>query len=716
MAEATSASAEETTANDVSIWTTSSLINVSNTVIVYSMIPLLLVMYVSHRMNLGLESSIFTGMIRTFIQLTILGYILHPIFIVGESMWYVVILYVFLMIVLAAYESTSIRACKYYFPGMFFCVLASLLMNIVVVALFTFLFLISPNPIWDPQYVIPIIGMLLGNSINGVSLSLNSMLSAFVENSTEIELYLSFGATSYEACSRLLRDAVRSGTTPQLNSMAIIGLVSIPGMMTGQILGGSPVIQAARYQMLIMYIIAFCTFGTIITEIYIALKAGFDKEHTLRTEHFIHRSTMSLKGNSKKQSFMKFMMNECLVGSRYLMQFLRLSSSTKHPSISVSSPDYDADASPDEISYLAPKGQIEVSTMFKNFDDVDYDVDLREDADETNVGKSEDDKKGESSKDKEGETNKENEKEKEVPFFQICDLTHSVEIINNESDIITQEKGKAVPKKRRILFKDFNVSLECGEIVSVMGPSGIGKTTLLRMVAGLIPLQAPKNGVIYLQGQTRSAASMDDMTIWRQQVRYISQNHKMNIPGTPQDFLRKIITFHVWKNLDHNGPPSYAYMITKTCELLTYWGIPDATLCLETEWKLLSSGEIARVLLAFALSSKPKVLLLDEVTANLDYETKLCIEESMEEYCCKESICVLWITHDQDQIDRFQSINNETTPYMMTTGRPITSSDNGNGNIDGDHAEMDDDEDDNDSVSTRGSSVIVQESSVNEEY
>ena len=71
--------------------------------------------------------------------------------------------------------------------------------------------------------------MLLGNCINGISLALNSLFTSIVECSREVELLLSFGANKYEASSRLVREAVRSASIPQLNSMAIIGLISIPG-------------------------------------------------------------------------------------------------------------------------------------------------------------------------------------------------------------------------------------------------------------------------------------------------------------------------------------------------------------------------------------------------------------------------------------------------------------------------------------------------------
>ena len=115
---------------------------------------------------------------------------------------------------------------------------------------------------------------------------MNNLCSALVEQRREIELYLSFGATRSEAVSRLLREAVRSGAMPILNSMAVIGIISIPGMMTGQILGGSPVMQAARYQMLIMYLIAVSTFAAILMQVWVILGVGFDSSHMLRSDIF----------------------------------------------------------------------------------------------------------------------------------------------------------------------------------------------------------------------------------------------------------------------------------------------------------------------------------------------------------------------------------------------------------------------------------------------
>ena len=151
--------------------------------------------------------------------------------------------YVALMILLAAHE--SVTRSKYYFPRMYVRVLGLIASNMLVVSVFAFVVVLQPTPAWNPHYVIPIVSMLLGNSINAVSLLLSLMTTSLVENPAKIKLYLCFGATRVKSTSRLLNNAVQIGATPQLNSMAIIGLISIPRMMTGKILGSTLATQAS---------------------------------------------------------------------------------------------------------------------------------------------------------------------------------------------------------------------------------------------------------------------------------------------------------------------------------------------------------------------------------------------------------------------------------------------------------------------------------------
>lgn len=100
---------------------------------------------------------------------------------------------------------------------------------------------------------VPIIGMILGNAISAIGISCNAIQKEFAENRDKIETYLAFGATRFEACRPIGKEALKLALLPTVNQMSVIGLISIPGMMTGAIIGGSSVQQAARLQMIIMF-------------------------------------------------------------------------------------------------------------------------------------------------------------------------------------------------------------------------------------------------------------------------------------------------------------------------------------------------------------------------------------------------------------------------------------------------------------------------------
>jgi putative ABC transport system permease protein len=98
--------------------------------------------------------------------------------------------------------------------------------------------------------------MILGNSLNGIALCLDRFLEHLETRVAEIELHLCFGATRREALREPMRVAVRTGMIPIINAMAAAGIVSLPGMMTGQILAGAPPLQAVAYQIVVMFMIA----------------------------------------------------------------------------------------------------------------------------------------------------------------------------------------------------------------------------------------------------------------------------------------------------------------------------------------------------------------------------------------------------------------------------------------------------------------------------
>jgi len=565
------------------------LVKLSIGALFISMIPLAIISLISISTGLELEIPILVGSSRTFVQLSILGLILEPIFVLGVDWWWLVLLYVCFMVSLASFEAVS--RSKYSFPGQLRLTLAAMLLNIFIVSVFSFGFVIRPNPGWDPQYVIPIVGMLLGNSINSISLSMNGMLISLVEQQREIELLLSFGATSFEASSRMIREAVRIGAMPTLNNMCAIGLISIPGMMTGQILGGTSVMDAAKYQMLIMYLIVMCSFGTILSVVWITQRAGFDSFHMLRIDRFTKR-------DKNKQLIL-----------RIARTVVRCCCPPKEKTVGKEENNslLDRDTESQKSSYNSPKGSLEVSIIHRRPNGMNGDS---------------------------------------APSLQVRNMTCTVPSSSGSFQNISSSRitaGSDV-SSRRLLFGNINLSMSDGHIVHISGPSGVGKSQLLRGIAGLSPID---KGDIFLKGMPFSAFA--DMTIWRQEIRYVTQ-YKVDVPGTPNDFLHRISSLQVFQNAN---APTIEELTSTTHNLLQNWGLNQSHL--DVEWSKLSGGEGQRIILALALASRPGILLLDESTSALDLDTKLQVEKSIKLFASNSGTSVLWITHDRDQIKRLGS-------------------------------------------------------------
>jgi putative ABC transport system permease protein len=114
---------------------------------------------------------------------------------------------------------------------------------------------VGPSPWHAPRYVLPILGMVLGNTLTSVSLALQTFNEGAERERNAIEARIALGASRFEAFSGLLRQSLRTATTPLLNTMAITGIVTLPGMMAGQILAGADPSEAAKYQIMIMFIL-----------------------------------------------------------------------------------------------------------------------------------------------------------------------------------------------------------------------------------------------------------------------------------------------------------------------------------------------------------------------------------------------------------------------------------------------------------------------------
>ncbi|MDY6974130.1 MAG: ABC transporter permease, partial [Thermodesulfobacteriota bacterium] len=144
--------------------------------------------------------------------------------------------------------------------------------------------IIGGEPWYEPQYAIPLLGMLLGNTMNGIALALDRLTQTGWQQRKAIEARLMLGQDWREAIGDVRKESTRSGLIPIINSMAVAGLVSLPGMMTGQILAGSPPMEAVKYQILIMFLIASGTgFGTM-AAVWMGSRRLFDERQRLRLD------------------------------------------------------------------------------------------------------------------------------------------------------------------------------------------------------------------------------------------------------------------------------------------------------------------------------------------------------------------------------------------------------------------------------------------------
>jgi len=144
--------------------------------------------------------------------------------------------------------------------------------------------IIAPDPWYTPQYAIPLLGMLLGNTMNGISLGMDKLNQTVYLQRLIIEQRLMLGQDYHEVISDIRAESVRTGMIPIINSMAIAGLVSLPGMMTGQILSGTAPVEAVKYQILIFFLISAGTGFGIMLAVWMISKRLFDERQRLNLE------------------------------------------------------------------------------------------------------------------------------------------------------------------------------------------------------------------------------------------------------------------------------------------------------------------------------------------------------------------------------------------------------------------------------------------------
>lgn len=248
-------------------------VNVSNTSLALAFVLVVISLLISYKQKLRLEKETIISVIRAIIQLIIVGYILTAIFKVDN---FFVTLAMQLFIILNAAWNGKKRGQG--IPGAFGIAWWGLL---IATAITMSVLVLTGMLKMEPYQMIPVTGMVAGNSMAAVGLVYRSLKQQFRDQQVEVFERLALGATPKIAAGDIFREAIRTGMQPTIDSVRTYGLVSLPGMMTGLIMAGVDPLKAIKYQIMVVFMLLAATGISSVFASYMAYRKFFNQEWQL---------------------------------------------------------------------------------------------------------------------------------------------------------------------------------------------------------------------------------------------------------------------------------------------------------------------------------------------------------------------------------------------------------------------------------------------------
>jgi len=239
---------------------------------------LLLPLFINYFYKLSLAKEVLVSVTRMTIQLFLVGLYLHYLFTLNSLI--VNILWLLMMILIGC--SAIINKAHLPLRALFIPIFCGLSIGLFPIITLLCVFVVQPEPIYSAQYVVPLAGMLLGNSLTSNIVALQNIFGAFEQRKMEYEGGLALGGTPYQAASPFLAEALKKALAPNLASMTTVGLVSLPGMMTGQILGGVTPMLAIKYQLVILIAIFAMSSVSLTITLNLSLKRALSKSGRIK--------------------------------------------------------------------------------------------------------------------------------------------------------------------------------------------------------------------------------------------------------------------------------------------------------------------------------------------------------------------------------------------------------------------------------------------------
>jgi len=242
-------------------------------------------------LHLDLHKQLVWAAVRMVVQLVFIGFVLRLVFAMASPLTTLAV--VLVMVAIAAREVAARPEQRLGRFGNYAVGASAVAIATFLTAILALTTAIRPQPWYDARYAIPLAGIILGNVLNSGSLALDSMLGGVVRERAAIEAQLALGTTFYQAMRGLIRTSVRRSLLPIVNQMSAAGIVTLPGIMTGQILAGMDPMEAAKYQILLIFLLSGGSGLAAVAVVYLAAMRLTDNRQRLRVD----RLTATARGS-----------------------------------------------------------------------------------------------------------------------------------------------------------------------------------------------------------------------------------------------------------------------------------------------------------------------------------------------------------------------------------------------------------------------------------
>ena len=207
--------------------------------------------------RLGLEGRYLLGGLRATLQLSAMGYVL--VYVIGATRWWLVLAALSVMLLVASVTVTRGRGHAAPREPLWRISGTGMLISSALTLAYVTAVVLRVSPWYAPRYLVPLFGMIVGNSMNGAALAAERLESEMQREKARIEAYLALGASPARASAEPVRRALTASLIPSINGLMVLGVVQLPGMMTGQILAGASPLLAVRYQIVVAFMLTFAT-------------------------------------------------------------------------------------------------------------------------------------------------------------------------------------------------------------------------------------------------------------------------------------------------------------------------------------------------------------------------------------------------------------------------------------------------------------------------